>query len=330
MSMGLGRRQVSFLLGGAALAWSSGMRAQQSEAPSIGILTAIDLQDWAGQAIREGLDEAGYAEGRNLTILSRSAGGQLDRLPTLAADLVSDRVSAILATGGPVPARAAKAATTQIPIVFAYGGDPVADGLVASFNRPEANVTGATFIGSALSGKRLDLLREIAPQMTDVALLVNPKGTLAESQIKDAETATRALGRRLYVANASNEAEIEQAFVTMGRLKINALLIGVDPLYGFVLGKEIVALAARYNIPAMYDSRSYIASGGLMSYGPVLPDTWRQSGLYVGRILKGDKPSDLPVIQPTKYELVINLKTAKSIGLQAPAHLLATADDVIE
>jgi putative ABC transport system substrate-binding protein len=174
------------------------------------------------------------------------------------------------------------------------------------------------------------LLREIAPQVVDVALLVNPKGTLAESQIKDAEAAVQALGQHLYVANASSESEIEEALVTMDRLKINALLVGVDPLFGFVLGKKIVALAARYNIPAMYDSRSYVASGGLISYGPVLPDTWRQAGIYVGRILKGDKPSDLPVVQPTKYELLINLKTAKTLGLTIPQTFLATADEVIE
>ncbi|MGP8120328.1 MAG: ABC transporter substrate-binding protein [Xanthobacteraceae bacterium] len=322
------RRQFVGLVG-SAVAWPVVARAQQPM-PAIGLLTTTNLEDWVTRAIRKGLDETGYVEGRNLTIIPRSAGGQLDRLPTLAADLVSNRVSAILATGGPVPARAAKAVTTQIPIIFAYGGDPVADGLVASFNRPEGNVTGATFLGTALSGKRLELLREIAPQIMDVALLANPKSTLAESQIKDATAAAQRLGHRLHVINASSESEIDEAFVTMGRLKIDALLVSVDPLYGFVLGKKIVVLASHYNILAMYDGRSYVDSGGLMSYGPILSETWRQAGVYVGRILKGERPSDLPIIQPTKFEMVINLKAAKALGLEIPPKLLFTADEVIE
>lgn len=287
------------------------------------------MEDWAIRAFHQGLNEAGYVEGRNLVIISRSAQGRLDRLPALAADLVNNRVSVILATGGPVPARAAKAVTAQIPIVFAYGGDPVADGLVASFNQPEANVTGATFVSSALTGKRLGVLREIAPQIVDVALLVNPKGTLAASQVKDAKEATQALRQRLHVVNASNESELEEAFETMGRSKVNGLVVGVDPLYGFVLFKNIVALAARYNVPAIYDSRAFVDSGGLISYGPTLPDTWRQAGIYVGRILKGDKPADLPVMQPTKYETIVNLRTAKALGLTLPQTLLATADEMV-
>lgn len=287
------------------------------------------MEDWAIRAFHQGLNEAGYVEGRNLVIISRSAQGRLDRLPALAADLVNNRVSVILATGGPVPARAAKAVTAQIPIVFAYGGDPVADGLVASFNQPEANVTGATFVSSALTGKRLGVLREIAPQIVDVALLVNPKGTLAASQVKDAKEATQALRQRLHVVNASNESELEEAFETMGRSKVNGLVVGVDPLYGFVLFKNIVALAARYNVPAIYNSRAFVDSGGLISYGPTLPDTWRQAGIYVGRILKGDKPADLPVMQPTKYETIVNLRTAKALGLTLPQTLLATADEMV-
>lgn len=309
--------------------WPFTSRAQLPKEPSVGLLTGTDLEDWAVRAFHQGLNEAGYVEGRNLVIISRSAQGRLDRLPALAADLVNNRVSVILATGGPVPARAAKAVTAQIPIVFAYGGDPVADGLVASFNQPEANVTGATFVSSALTGKRLGVLREIAPQIVDVALLVNPKGTLAASQVKDAKEATQALRQRLHVVNASNESELEEAFETMGRSKVNGLVVGVDPLYGFVLFKNIVALAARYNVPAIYDSRAFVDSGGLISYGPTLPDTWRQAGIYVGRILKGDKPADLPVMQPTKYETIVNLRTAKALGLTLPQTLLATADEMV-
>jgi putative ABC transport system substrate-binding protein len=229
-----------------------------------------------------------------------------------------------------VPARVAKAATSTIPIVFAYGGDPVADGLVASLNRPGGNVTGATFIGTALTAKRLEFLRDIAPRVADVALLVNPKSTIAESQIKDALEATRVLGQRLHVVNASSESEIDDAFATMERLNADALLVSTDPLFGFLHAKQIVDLAARYKIPAVYPSRGDVDAGGLMSYGANLPDTWRQAGVYVGRILKGAKPSDLPVIQPAKFELIINLKTAKALGLEVPSKLFFLADEIIE
>ncbi len=309
--------------------WPFTSQAKPPREPSVGLLTATDLEEWAIRAFHQGLNAAGYVEGGNLVIISRSAQGRLDRLPALAADLVNNGVSVILATGGPVPALAAKAATARIPIVFAYGGDPVADGLLASFNRPEANVTGATFVSSALTGKRLNVLRDIAPGVVDVAILVNPKGNLAASQIKDANEATQALQQRLHVANASNESELEEAFETMARSKVNGLVVGVDPLYGFVLFKKIVALAARYNIPAIYDSRAFVDSGGLISYGPTLPDTWRQAGIYVGRILNGDKPADLPVMQPTKYETIVNLRTANALSLTLSQTLLATADEMI-
>jgi putative tryptophan/tyrosine transport system substrate-binding protein len=299
-------------------------------APVIGYLTSTTLADWAVAATRKGLDEAGYVEGRNLTVLYRSADGQFDRLPALAADLVSRQVSVIFAAGSPVPARAAKAATTTIPIVFAYGGDPVADGLVASFNRPGGNVTGATFLGSALTGKRMELLHEIVPRAVDVALLVNPNGTLAEGQIENAQAATRALGLRLHVINGGDEGEIDDAFATMSRLKVGALLISTDPMLGFARRDQLVALASRYRIPTMYDSRPAAAGGGLISYGTTLSDTWRDAGLYVGRILKGEKPSALPIIQSSKFEMIINLGTAKTLGLDIPSRLLATADDVIE
>jgi putative tryptophan/tyrosine transport system substrate-binding protein len=324
------RRREFITLICSAMAWPNAVRAQQSM-PSIGLLTSTNLHSWNINAIRKGLDEAGYVEGRNLTILRRSAEGQLDRLPALAADLVRRQVSVILATGSPVPARTAKAATTKIPVVFAYGGDPVGDGLVASFNRPGGNVTGATFIGTALTAKRLELLREVAPRIIDVALLVNPKGTLAEDQIKDANAAAPLLGLRLHVVNASSESEIDGAFVTMDRLKVSALLVGIDPAFGVHRQKQLADLASRYRIPTMYGSaRGYVDSGGLMSYGANIADTWRQASVYVGRILKGEQPSDLPIIQPTKFELIINLKAAKALGLEIPPKFLFTADEVIE
>jgi putative tryptophan/tyrosine transport system substrate-binding protein len=323
------RRDFIAALGGATV-WPFAARAQQAPAATIGLLTALNLAEWATKAIQKGLDETGYLEGRNLTIISRSAEGQFDRLPALAADLVKSQVAVILATGSPVPARTAKAATTTIPIVFAYGGDPVADGLVASFNRPGANVTGATFSGAALMGKRMELLREIVPQASDVALLVNPKGTLAEAQIRDATAAAQTLGQRLHVLNVSTESEIDDAFAEMSRLKVGAFIVSTDPFFGFLGRDRLVTLAARYKIPFIFNARVDTDVGGLISYGANLPDTWRQAGVYVGRILKGEKPSDLPVMQPTKFEMVINLKVAKALGLDISPTLLSRADEVIE
>ena len=322
------RREFITLLGSAAAAWPVVARAQQPML-TIGLLTPSNLPEWAASGIRKGLDETGYAEGRNLTVLHRSAEGQFDRLPALAGELVSRQVSVILATGSPVPARTAKAATTNIPIVFAYGGDPVGDGLVASFNRPGGNVTGATFIGTALTAKRLELLRDIAPRIVDVALLVNPKSTIAESQIKDANAAAPLLGLRIHIINGSSDSEIDEAFATMARLKVDALLVSTDPAFGFIQ-KQLSDLAFRYRIPAMYNSRGFVEAGGLISYGANLADTWRQASVYVGRSLKGEKPSDLPIIQPTKFETIISIKAAKALGLEIPPKLLFTADEVIE
>jgi putative tryptophan/tyrosine transport system substrate-binding protein len=321
------RREFITLIGVSA-AWPIVARAQQR--PTLGLLSSNEMADWAIKPFRAGLEEGGYVEGRNLTVIYRSAGGQFDRLPALAAELVKNQVSIIFATGSPVPARTAKAATSTIPIVFAYGGDPVSDGLVASFNRPGGNVTGATFIGTALTSKRMELLREILPHVSDVGLLVNPKGTLADVQIKEATVAARALGLSLHVVNAISESEFDEAFATMGRLKVGAYLASTDPLFGFNGRGLHITKALPYGIPAICNGRVDAVAGGLVSYGADLPDTWRQAGVYVGRILKGEKPSDLPVVQPTKFELVINLKTAKQLGIEIPPTLLNRADEVIE
>jgi len=251
-------------------------------------------------------------------------------LPALAADLVNRNVAAILATSSPVPARAAKAATSTIPIVFAYGGDPVADGLVDSLNRPGGNVTGATFIGVALIAKRMEMLHQLVPDVRDVALLVNPRGTLAEQQIAEARAAAQNLGQNLHVINTTSEAELDAAFVNMIQLKLGAFVVSTDPFFGFFARDRLAALSRRYKIPGVYNGSDEIVSGGLISYGPTKADTWRQAAIYVGRILKGEKPPDLPVMQPAKFEMVINLKTARELGLTIPPTLLGLADEVIE
>ena len=322
------RRREFIGLIGASAAWPRIACAQQQ--PTLGLLSSSAIADFLIKPFRQGLEEGGYVEGHNLTIIYRSAENQFDRLPALAVELVQNRVSVIFATGSPVPARSAKAATQTIPIVFAYGGDPVADGLVASLNRPGGNVTGATFIGTALTAKRMGLLREILPQVSDVALLVNPKGTLAEFQINEAKAAAQATGLTLHIVNAASEDEFDEAAATMSRLKVGAFLISTDPLFGFS-GKGLhITKGLSYGIPAICVGRTDVAAGGLFSYGPDLSDTWRQAGGYVARILKGEKPFELPVVQPIRFELVINLKTAKHLGIDIAPALLARADEVIE
>jgi putative tryptophan/tyrosine transport system substrate-binding protein len=322
------RRDFIKLVSTGALAVLFPARAQNPAKALIGILVTTTPSADQIEALQKGLGERGYVEGRNATLIYRSAEGKFDRFPALAVELVEKQVAAIVTIGGPIPARAAKAATSTIPIVFGYGGDPVADGLVASFNRPGGNVTGTTFISTALTGKRLELLREVVPQMTDVALLVNRKNTLAESQIKDAEAATRELNQRLHVVNASSEPEIEAAFEAISQSRANALVISTDPAFGILFLKQIVDLAARYKIPTIYPTRP--DDGGLISYGASFLDIWHDVGVYAGRILNGEKPSDLPITQPTRFELIINLKTAQTLGLKVPASLLAVADEVIE
>src|SRR5262245_2685336 len=306
--------------------WPLAARAQQQAMSVIGLLTSTTLPTDQLKSIQKGLNEGGYFEGRNLAIMYRSADGQFDRLPMLAADLVASKVSVILAVGSPVPARAAKAATNTIPIVFAYGGDPIVDGLVASFSRPGGNATGVTFIGTALTAKKLELLREIVPGARDIGLLVNPTGTLAEIQIKELKEAAEKLGQRVHVLNVSNQSEIDAAFASM---KVDALLSGTDPIFS-AHRPQIISLAARYKIPAIYTIREYCEVGGLMSYGASLSNSWSQAGVYVTRILKGEKPADLPVMQPSKFELVINLKTAKALGLTVSPSLIPRADEIIE
>ena len=322
------RRNFLGVLGGAA-AWPVAAWAQQP-VPVVGLLTAINLPDWATDAIRAGLGEAGYVEGRNLTIVSLSAEGHFDRLPELAAELVNRKVAVILATSSPVPARVAKAATSTIPIVFAYGSDPVVDGLVDSLNRPGGNVTGATFIGVALVAKRMEVLRQIVPEVRDVALLVNPQGTLAERQIKEARAAARNLGQDLHVITTTSEVELDTAFANMSQSKLGAFVVSTDPFFGFFARDRLATLSLRYKIPGIYNGSDEVAAGGLISYGPRKADTWRQAAVYVGRILNGEKPSDLPVVQPTKFEMIINLKTARELGLTIPPTLLGLADEVIE
>jgi putative tryptophan/tyrosine transport system substrate-binding protein len=279
-------------------------------------------------AIRQALSEAGYMEGQNLAIEYRWAEGFFDRLPALAADLVAAKVD-VIAAFGPPSVVAAKGATSTIPIVFQVGSDPVATGLVTSLARPGGNLTGVSIQLTELVPKRLELLSEAIPQARAIALLANPSGVEAEPAIRAAQGAARARGVQLPILNAGTEGEIDAAFTTLVQLHVDALLVGNDPFY-FARREQLVALAARHTVPAIYFLREFAAAGGLISYGPSITDTYRQVGVYVGKILKGAKPADLPVEQPTKFELVINLKTAKAIGLTVAQSLLARADEVIE
>ena len=320
------RRRDFITLAGTAAAWPLVARAQQHAMSVIGLLSPTSLPAEQLAYLHKGLNEGGYFEGRNLAIVYRMADGQFDRLPALAADLVQRDVSVILAVGSPAPARAAMAATRKIPIVFAYGGDPAGDGLVASINRPGGNVTGVTFIGTTLTAKKLELVREIVPGAADVGLLVNPTGTIAEVQVREAKEAAQKLGQRIHIANAGSQDEIDAAFAAM---KVGALVVGLDPIFA-TRRTQIISLAARNRIPAVYGVREYCDQGGLASYGASLSGSWSQAALYVTRILKDEKPGDLPVMQPAKFELVINLKTAKALNLSIARSLIARADDVIE
>ncbi|MEA3073922.1 MAG: hypothetical protein QOD29_5368 [Alphaproteobacteria bacterium] len=302
------------------------MRAQQPAIPVIGYLDATQPPHAGIDPFRRGLSETGYVEGRNVAIEYRWADGKYDRLPALATDLVRSQVAVIAACVTSAPGLAAKAATSTIPIVFQTGGDPVQDGLVASMNRPGGNVTD---LAVTIAPKRLELMRELSPKATVIGLLVNPTNPRSELVVQQIEEAARALGLRLHVLKVSTEGELDSVFVSLVQLGVGALLVAQEPSY-FRWREQIIALAARHAIPATYGQREYPAAGGLMSYDASVADSFRQVGLYFGRNLKGEKPADLPVQVPTKYELVINLKAAKALGLEVPPMLLGRADEVIE
>jgi putative tryptophan/tyrosine transport system substrate-binding protein len=325
-------RRREFISGlGSAAAWQVVARAQQPAMPVVGVLGSGSAAGYSERLalIHQGLAEAGLIEGRTVRMEYRWAEGHLDRLPELAVDLVDRKVNVIVATGGLQAPRAAMSATTTIPIVFSTDGDPVKQGLVSSLNRPGGNATGITIFSASLAAKRLDILRALLPKAKIVGVLVNPSAAQAPEQIQDAEEAVHSLGLEIRVLNAGTDSEFESSLTPIKEIPDSALLISSDPI--FVAGRErLIAAVNRNSIPAIYGRREFAATGGLASYGANLDEPYRLMGTYVGRIVKGEKAADLPVEQPTKFELVINLKTAKSLGLDVPLTLLARADEVIE
>ena len=322
------RREFITLIAGAAAAWPLAARAQQVGVPLVGLLVSTQIDDRQIAAIRQGLKDAGYIEGRNVAIKYRSGDGRFDRLPAMAAELAAAAPAAIIALA-PAAALAAKAATATIPIVFSIGGDAVKLGLVSSLNRPGGNVTGVTFFVNTLGAKRLELLRELVPSAAHIGFLVNPANPTSESQVTDVRAAARERRVDLLVVNAGSEREIDAGFASFVQQRVNAIVIGADSLF-LSRRDQVVGLAARHALPAIYNLREYVDNGGLITYGASITDAFRLAGGYAGRILKGEKPPDLPVQQTVKFELAVNLKTAKALGLTVPDKLLVAADEVIE
>ena len=325
------RRAFIGRVAGGVLAAPLATRAQTSSMPVIGFLGSASPAQFAPYVagFRRGLNETGYVEGKNVAIEFRWAEGHYDRVPALAADLVRRQVAVIFATGAGGGIRAAKAATSTIPIVFTTGRDPVGTGLVASLSHPGGNLTGINFFTTELMEKRLELLHALVPKASVIAFVVNPSGTPIESHVRKLQETARTLGLQLRLLSATNDQEIDAAFATFAQLRPGALLVDTDIFFN-ARREKIVALAARNKVPAIYEGRDYVAAGGLMSYGASLTEAWRQAGIYVGKILNGAKPADLPVVQSTKIEMVINRKTAESLGLTIPQSLLLRADEVIQ
>jgi len=326
----IGRRELIAALGGAAAAWPLAARAQQPAMPVVGFLRSTPATGFPFivDAFRRGLNDAGFVEGKNVAVEYRWADNEVDRLPGLAADLVSRQVAAIVAAGTPA-AQAGKAATATTPVVFVIGADPISVGLVASLNRPDGNITGVVFTIVALAAKLLGMLHELVPNASAIAVLRDPNGPDVEAETRDLEEAGRALGRQILMVKAANEREFDGAFTRIVQSGAGGLLIGSGPFF-LSQRRRLVALAGRHALPTMYNQREYAEVGGLISYGPSQSDAYRRAGVYVGRILKGEKPGDLPVEFSTKFELVINLATAKALGVEIPPTLLATTDEVIE
>ena len=325
------RRRELILFSSAAVAWSLAARAQQKAVPVIGFLSGSSPGLFVPlvAAVRQGLSETGYVEGQNVSIEYRWAEGQYDRLPALAADLIARNVDLIVATGGAASARAAKTATLTIPIVFTTGSDPVESGLVDSLARPGGNITGVSILNVELIPKRIELISELVPEARIIAVLVNPNNAGTEPMIRDVPQVARAKGVQLPILKASTQSEIDTAFTSLDQLHAGALVVAPDPFFG-TRHDQLLALASRHAIPAIYAWREFVTAGGLISYGTSLAVAYRQVGTYVGKILKGAKPADLPVQQPTTFELVVNLNTAKALGLTVPPSILARADEVIE
>jgi putative tryptophan/tyrosine transport system substrate-binding protein len=326
-------RRRAFITGiaGAAAAWPLAVPAQQQAIPVVGFLSSRSPAEAASDlaAFRHGLGQTGFFEGKNVSIEYRWAEGHYDRLPAMATEFVTRQVAVIAAVGGEPSGLAAKAATNTIPIVCTLGGDAVKAGLVTRLNRPGGNITGVTIIGAEMGPKRLELAHQLVPNASAVAVLINPKYSPGLAEARDMEAAAHSLGLQITVLEASSESEIDSAFVVLAQHKTNLLIINTDP---FLLGQrqQIVQLAARRNVPTVYFLREFVDAGGLMSYGPSVANSYRQAGIYVGRVLKGEKVGELPVVQPTKFDLVINLRTASALGLEIPTNLLVRADEVIE